>query len=173
MRGLSSWTSVAILRFCVAWCSTGASRGCPDMARLRDHTAITSGDASTTRRKVSVPECPVTRRSLSLKVRVAILIVVSCTDSVEFLQPAADFGQRHGGFVKRRHRFVNAKIRGVSHHRRIVAYPNALKTVVTVTTSSLLSVTGQYIRFRSRFRTAAPRTQYPWFRSVQRGTGTG
>ena len=26
----------------------------------RDHIAITSGDASTTRRKVSVPECPVT-----------------------------------------------------------------------------------------------------------------
>ena len=37
----------------------GASRGCPDMARLRDHTAITSGDASTTRCKVSVPGCPV------------------------------------------------------------------------------------------------------------------
>jgi len=26
----------------------------------RDHIAITSGDASTTRRKVSVPKCPVT-----------------------------------------------------------------------------------------------------------------
>src|SRR5207247_989099 len=38
----------------------GACRGCPDMGPNRDHIAITCGDASTTRRKVSVPGCPVT-----------------------------------------------------------------------------------------------------------------
>jgi hypothetical protein len=43
----------------------------------RDHIAITSGDASTTRRKVSVPECPVAPPLLSLRVILAILIVAS------------------------------------------------------------------------------------------------
>jgi hypothetical protein len=41
----------------------------------RDHIAITSGDASTTRRKVSVPECPVSPPSASLRVSIATLIV--------------------------------------------------------------------------------------------------
>jgi hypothetical protein len=44
---------------CVAWCSMRSLSGMSYMAD-RDHIAITSGDASTTRRKVSVPGCPVT-----------------------------------------------------------------------------------------------------------------
>jgi hypothetical protein len=43
----------------------------------RDHIAITSGDASTTRRKVSVWDAQLLRRSLSLRVILAILIVAS------------------------------------------------------------------------------------------------
>src|SRR5260370_18890598 len=42
----------------IAWCSLGSLSGMSYMAD-RDHIAITSGDASTTRRKVSVPGCPV------------------------------------------------------------------------------------------------------------------
>ncbi len=44
---------------CGAWCSMRSLSGMSYMAD-RDHIAITSGDASTTRRKVSVPGCPVT-----------------------------------------------------------------------------------------------------------------
>ena len=55
-------------------------------------------------------------------------------------------------FVERRHRLVDAEIRGVSHHCRIVTYHNAPKTVVKVTRSSLLSVTGQYGAHRTSSR---------------------
>ena len=58
MCGLSSWTSVAILHLLCAWCSVGSLSGMSYMAD-RDHIAITSRDASTTRRKVFVPGCPV------------------------------------------------------------------------------------------------------------------
>jgi hypothetical protein len=46
--------------------------------------------------------------------------------------------------AQRRHRLVDTEIRGVSHHCRIVTYQDALLAVPKVTTSSLLSVTGQY-----------------------------
>ena len=48
-----------------------------DMAD-RDHIAITSGDASTTRRKFLYRDAQLLRRSLSLRVILAILIVASC-----------------------------------------------------------------------------------------------
>ena len=50
------------------------------------------------------------------------------------------------GFMKRRDRPVDAEIRGVSHHCRIVTYQNAAKAVVKITTSSLPSVTSRYGR---------------------------
>jgi hypothetical protein len=50
------------------------------------------------------------------------------------------------GFMKRRDRPVDAEIRGVSHHCRIVTYQNAAKAVVEITTSSLPSVTSRYGR---------------------------
>jgi hypothetical protein len=43
----------------------------------RDHIAITSGDASPTRRKVSVRDAQLLRQSLSPKVRLATLVVAS------------------------------------------------------------------------------------------------
>jgi hypothetical protein len=42
------------------------------------------------------------------------------------------------GLVERRDRFVDAEIRGVSHHCRIVTYRNAAKAAVKITRSSLL-----------------------------------
>src|SRR2546421_2528239 len=60
VRGLSSWTSGAILRFLCCLVLRGERVGDVQIWPDRDHIAITSGDASTTRRKVSVPGCPVT-----------------------------------------------------------------------------------------------------------------
>src|SRR6185437_12101568 len=60
VRGLSSWTSDAILRFLCCLVLRGERVGDVQIWPNRDHIAITSGDASTTRRKVSVPGCPVT-----------------------------------------------------------------------------------------------------------------
>src|ERR1700678_1360508 len=59
MFGLSSWTSVAILHLLFAWCSVGSLSGMSQLVD-RDHIAITSRDASTTRRKVfrtGMPSC--------------------------------------------------------------------------------------------------------------------
>jgi len=72
--GLSSWTSVAILCLLCCWCSVGSLSGMSYMAD-RDHIAITRGDASTTRCKVSVPGCPVPPIIASLRVSIIILIV--------------------------------------------------------------------------------------------------
>src|SRR6185312_15078950 len=60
VRGLSSWTSGAILCFLCCLVLRGERVGDVQIWPNRDHIAITSGDASTTRRKVSVPGCPVT-----------------------------------------------------------------------------------------------------------------
>lgn len=60
VRGLSSWTSGAILRFLCCLVLRGERVGDVQIWPDRDHIAITTGDASTTRRKVSVPGCPVT-----------------------------------------------------------------------------------------------------------------
>jgi hypothetical protein len=174
----------------------------------RDHIAITSGDASPTRRKVSVRDAQLLRQSLSPKVRLAILVVTSrqirnivrqvfaggsrgvqfarsnsaharyrlcariymaavCSHSPLVVPPTAArisarplsrsgtticgavmarrsasacsavsecrcrgrVGRPPGtvGFMKRRDRPVDAKIRGVSHHCRIVTYRNAAR----------------------------------------------
>src|SRR5690349_7515197 len=61
---------------CIAWCSVRSLSGMSDMAD-RDHIAITSGDASTTRRKFLYRDAQLLRRSLSLRVILAILIVAS------------------------------------------------------------------------------------------------
>ena len=76
MRGLSSWTSVAILHLLFAWCSVGSLSGMSHMAD-RDHIAITSRDASTTRRKFLYRDAQLLRRSLSLTVSLVILMVAS------------------------------------------------------------------------------------------------
>src|SRR5881392_2036944 len=60
VRGLSSWTSGVILRFLCCLVLRGERVGDVQIWPDRDHIAITTGDASTTRRKVSVPGCPVT-----------------------------------------------------------------------------------------------------------------
>src|SRR6476659_3880129 len=60
VRGLSSWTSDAILRFLCCLVLRGERVGDVQIWPNRDHIAITSGDASTTRCKVSVQGCPVT-----------------------------------------------------------------------------------------------------------------
>ncbi len=106
----------------------------------RDHIAITSGDASPTRRKVSVRDAQLLRPSLSLKVRLAILVVASRRIRNTVRQVFA------GGLMKRRDRPVDAEIRGVSQHCRIVTYQNTAKAAVKITTSSLLSVTSRYGR---------------------------
>src|SRR6201989_942419 len=54
VRGLSSWTSGAILRFLCCLVLRGERVGDVQIWPNRDHIAITSGDAATTRRKVSV-----------------------------------------------------------------------------------------------------------------------
>ena len=76
MCGLSSWTSVAILHLLFAWRSVGSLSGMSYMAD-KDHIAITSRDASTTRRKVSYRDAQLLRRTLSLTVSLVILIVAS------------------------------------------------------------------------------------------------
>src|SRR6201985_2727755 len=60
VRGLSSWTNGVILRFLCCLVLREERVGDVQIWPNRDHIAITSGDASTTRRKVSVPGCPVT-----------------------------------------------------------------------------------------------------------------
>src|SRR6185369_8460507 len=60
VRGLSSWTSGAILCFLCCLVLRGERVGDVQIWPNRDHIAITSGDASTTRRKVSVPGCSIT-----------------------------------------------------------------------------------------------------------------
>jgi hypothetical protein len=57
--GLSSWTGTAILRFVAMPGSIGEPAVDVPYGLLTDHIAITSGDKSTTRSKVSVMTYPV------------------------------------------------------------------------------------------------------------------
>src|SRR3984893_5925858 len=61
--------------------------------------------------------------------------------------------------MERHHRLVDAEIRGVSHHCRIVTYQNAAKVRVQVTRSSLLSVTSQYGTHRASVHLRGPRAR--------------
>jgi len=149
----------------------------------RDHIAITSGDASTTRCMVSVLVCPVTPpitvtqgESSDTYRRIAadsgILsgkysaggargtqFASSYTANVCHLLSARMSESRRRGraaeaasaarwatvrFTGCRDRLVDADIRGVSHHYRIVTYQTTTKAGVKVTRLSLLSVTSQY-----------------------------
>src|SRR5262249_10156738 len=61
-----SWTSSAILRFLCCLVLRGERVGDVQIWPNRDHIAITTGDTSTTGRKVSAPGCPVTPSSITV-----------------------------------------------------------------------------------------------------------
>ena len=100
----------------------------------RDHIAITSRDASTTRRKVSGPGCP------------------GCTPIAVTHGKSSDTYRRIAGNSEivqaRRNWLEDAGIRGVCRNCRMLAYQAAARAAVQVTRSSLLSVTGRYGRHR-------------------------
>ena len=80
----------------------------------RDHIAITRGDASTTRRKVSVPKCLVPPPNTSLRVSIATLIVA-----------CAGFGNILPGHLRRRvpgTQFARSNSANVRHRLRARMY---------------------------------------------------
>ena len=101
----------------------------------KDHIAITSRDASTTTRKFLYRDARLLRRSLSLSVSLATLIVASRPDweicpgkyRPDLLGTQSASSYETAGLIKLRNRLVTAEIRGVSQHCRMVTYQNAAR----------------------------------------------
>jgi hypothetical protein len=104
----------------------------------RDHIAITSGDASTTRRKFLYRNAQLLRGSLSLTVSLAILIVASCRfrkvpGNYPPGRPGTQFAISYS--ANARHRLCGDTRRKSSLSYRDI--PECRKTALKVTRSSI------------------------------------
>ena len=175
MCGLSSWTSVAILRSCFAWCSMGACRGCP----LWPTETILPSPAVTRRppgAKFLYRDVRFLPPITSLTVSLAILIVASrqipeilpdkCSLTGRGLSSPAQIQRARGvlalpvghatcGAAMARRR-ASARQRRHLHHQ----LPASTECIRRPRASG-----GPGHPASPGIRLTGPRTQYPWYRS--------